>query len=324
MKIVTLCFLIIGAFIGASFASGREIYVYFARFGFWCIPMAIVAGILLYFIMNFFLNYKTLKKKSLIFIIFEIVLLIATFVLSSTMFAGCLEISNVFDTKYLIIFTLCIALLQCFIDIKGLKFVNWIMLPAIFVCLIICIASSKWGVEYTNDYMKSTISAFQYVGTNSILLSIFLMQIGGQYSRREKKIASIIVTIVLTLFVLFISLTLMGQSEVQSSSMPLVTFALSQNIAFGKVLCIIVWFGLITTLLSGLYVLCNYVKNNSFFKVLIVVACYVTAFLGWDILTTQVYSFIGLISMFSIISVICDYYTKRKICNQNSLEKNRK
>ena len=300
-KILTLSFLILGAFIGASFSSGREIYVYFASFGWCCIPIALIVGVVLYFVMCFFLNFPLPQNKSKTFKIFETILLVAVFVLSSTMFAGCAELSFDFGGIILLIITFSISILQCFVDINGLKIINYILLPLIFVSLIICVSITGFGFNNSSNFLASIFGGVKYIGTNSILLSIFLMQIGDEYSKKEKKIASIIVAAILTVFVVIISLVLMGQPDaIKMSSMPLVTLAFSKNLFFGKVLCMVVWFGLITTLLSGQYVLCNYVKNNTLCKIVLVFISCGFSLLGWGILTTKIYSIVGIVSIFAV------------------------
>ena len=308
-KTIELTLLILGAFIGASFSSGREIYVYFAKYGWVSIPIAIAVGVVLYFVMYFFLNLKIPEKKNKHFVFFEIVLLVATFVLSATMFAGCREISYSFGGNIIIIVTLLFALLQCFVDIKGLQVANYILMPMIFISLIVCIVLSDFEVANNINTLGAVSSSVKYLGTNCILLSIFLMQIGNAYTKRQKKVASFFVATILTIFIILISLVLMAQPyDIQISSMPLVFIAFSKNVVFGKVLCMVVWFGLITTLLSGLFVVCNYVKkNNRISKILLVLACFGLSFVGWEVLTSKIYSAVGLCSIFAIFTLLITY-----------------
>ena len=46
MKTISVLFAIIGTVIGSGFISGKEIAVFFARFGFWSIPCIILSFLL--------------------------------------------------------------------------------------------------------------------------------------------------------------------------------------------------------------------------------------------------------------------------------------
>lgn len=306
-KAIGLVVLILGAFIGAGFSSGREVYVFFARFGWVSIPMAICVGMILYFIFMYFLSYD-INQNTRLYSIFRYVVTISTFVLTATMFAGCNALSHMLGA-WLTILTVGICVVLCFYRTSGLKLTNYILLPLILVFIFALIFLSPLGVSMcgANGWLMSSA---KYVGLNSILLSIFLMQVSGGYSLKEKKQASIIACIVLTVFLIIISLLLMGSPEsVAKSNMPLITLAFSKSKFWGYALCLIVWAGLVTTLVSGLYVVfgeMHYIRPNhpKLKNLFVVIFSFVLSMLGWDFLTTKVYSVLGTVSIMTILLLI--------------------
>lgn len=314
-KSVGLSILILGAFIGAGFSSGREVYVFFARFGWLSIPMAVFVGMCLYLLFMYFLNLKP-HKNSAMYKVFEIVINIATFILCSTMFAGCYTLTDMIGF-WILFLTLVISLIQCFARLDGLKVVNYILLPLILVCIFVLAVISPLKVVVVGSGLAFS-SCAKYVGLNCILLSMFLIQIGENYTQKEKKTASIISSVVLVFFIILISLVVMGMDiDVATSNMPLVTLAFGEGKIFGFVVSLVVWAGLITTLVSGLFVVVNTtskitIKNHksvsNIISVIVVLACFAFSFVGWDFLTGKVYSVTGLMSIIVIVGEIINEF----------------
>lgn len=306
-KAVGLAVLILGAFIGAGFSSGREVYVFFARFGWVSIPMAICVGIVLYFVFMFFLT-PCPNQNSTLFKLFRYVVTLSTFVLSSTMFAGCNILSRNIGI-WLVFLTIGICIMLCFYRTGGLKLTNYILLPLILVCILVLVVVSPLDVVITraNGWLSVGV---KYVGLNSILLSLFLVQVSGEYSQKEKKLASLIASLVLTMFIVVISLLLMGAPDaIAKTEMPLITMAFAKSRILGFVLCAVVWGGLITTLVSGLYVVFGEIQNlrprySKPINLFVVMLCFALSMLGWDFLTTKVYSVLGMISIVTILLLI--------------------
>lgn len=314
-KSVGLSILILGAFIGAGFSSGREVYVFFARFGWLAIPMAVFVGMCLYLLFMYFLNLSP-HKNSTIYKIFEVVINISTFILCSTMFAGCKALTDMIGF-WILALTLIVPIIQCFARLDGLKIVNYILLPLILVCISVLAVISPLRVVVVGANLAFS-SCAKYVGLNCILLSMFLIQIGENYTLKEKKIASIISSTMLTFFIILISLVIMGMnSSVVMSNMPLVTLAFSKGKALGFVISLVVWAGLITTLVSGLFVIINTTSKvvghrsksiTNIVSVAVVLICFAFSFVGWDFLTGKAYSVTGLISIIVIVGEILNEF----------------
>ena len=103
MKVFSLSMLILGGFVGAGFASGREIAFYFSSYQKYSVIGIVVAVVVLFLLMNIFLflsNYfdsfksfidRYFGKYSLVVnVLFAVVLLI----LVGAMFAGTIELSK--------------------------------------------------------------------------------------------------------------------------------------------------------------------------------------------------------------------------------------
>lgn len=308
-NVVQLTILILGAFIGAGFSSGREVYVFFARFGWLSIPMALCVGVSLYVLFLYFLSLKP-RKNTLVYKVFECVVICATFVLTATMFAGSAILGLVTT-----LLTLILALVQCFAPTLGLKLTNYIIVPLIFACTLLLAFLSKMGITVVGCAFEISTCA-KYVGLNFVLLSMFLLELSDEYSPRDKKLAALISSIVITTFVIIISLVLMGEGDVVAkTNMPLVTLAFMHSRALGYTMSLVVWGGLATTLVSGQYVLFNKVqactknshKLSSFCNVCVTIVCFCVSFVGWQILTDKVYSFLGGVC---VVVIACEIFNE--------------
>lgn len=303
-KAVGLATLILGAFIGAGFSSGREVYVFFARFGWLSIPMALLVGLCLYFLFFYFSTSRP-DTTTTIFALFRRVIVLSTFVLCATMFAGCNTLSQSLG-RWIIALTFAISLVLCFYRSGGLKLTNYILLPVILISIMLLVFVSPLSVCVKKTIFPYT-NCLKYVGLNSILLSMFLLQLGDDYTVKEKKLASIISSSVLALFIIIISLLLMGAGDsVANSDMPLVVIAFSKSKTLGLVMSLVVWAGLVTTLVSGLYVVFGEIEQFSSrhsrpLSVLCVALTFALSFVGWDVLTTKVYALLGAVSVIVIV-----------------------
>ena len=102
----TFVMAILGAIIGAGFASGKEIVSFFGKYGYWVIPFLVLAAILFFFCFYIFSNLgKDIKPKSIsditskifgkagVFVDFSFIL--STFITLASMLAGCDSIGGI-------------------------------------------------------------------------------------------------------------------------------------------------------------------------------------------------------------------------------------
>lgn len=159
MKILKIVFVIIGTLIGAGFASGQEVYIFFFSFGikglFGIIISSIIMGITIYRTLkiiekNNVKNYKELldclvkreKLKKIINIVVNLFIL-ATFYIMIAGFGAYLEqefnLNSTIGSGILAIF--CLFIFKT--NIKGLVKTNEILIP-ILIFIVILIRNFKY------------------------------------------------------------------------------------------------------------------------------------------------------------------------------------
>ena len=140
-KILPAVFLIVGSIIGAGFASGRELSLFFAKFGYNSLYFLPIVFILFYYCFKFFLGLGSKEKFENIFAInklsnsspfFNIAIIAIFFVYSSAMFAGAVEVlkNNFIEINSLVftIFVFLLAFLVLKFGLKGLVRINYFLI----------------------------------------------------------------------------------------------------------------------------------------------------------------------------------------------------
>ena len=165
-----IVFMIIGSLIGAGFASGQEMYLFFYRFGicgiFGLVLCSILIGVVIYktFIIVFerdIKNYKEfleeiLKNKKLAKIVnYTInIFLIVTFYIMVSGFGAYFEqeygISHILGAFVLALLSY-IVLLR---DVSGVAKISIIVVPILIVCIIVISATNLLQIDYTSIIEK--------------------------------------------------------------------------------------------------------------------------------------------------------------------------
>ena len=217
-------FVIIGTMIGAGFASGQEIWLFFNRYGNWGI-----AGIIVSSCLSGFLIYKVflvlqkgnlntypelLKKISnkkiinrVISIIISLFLLISFYIMIAGMSAYFHQEFGLSTWLYSIIMAiLCYFTLQR--NMQGIVVVNSILIPCLILFILyLGFQNLDFSIEYfdtqqpSNSYSWSwLLSSVLYASYNSIVLIPILVELKQYIDTKQKaKISSFVCTIILTL-----------------------------------------------------------------------------------------------------------------------------
>ncbi len=249
LKIVSV---IIGTLIGAGFASGKEIYIFFAKYGILGIMgiliSAVITGAITYKVLkivkqNQINNYKQLleqinpkghKINKIINIIVNAFLLTSFFIMIAGFSA---YIKQTFKINTYISSTVFVAI--CYIilrqNIKGVIKINEILVPLLIIFIIyLGIKNLGYISEATmpqivaengiKDIIASILSSILYASYNSIILIPILANF-GTYIKEEKtikKVAIITVIVIVVLALLIYGLLLRGINYASELEMPLI------------------------------------------------------------------------------------------------------
>jgi uncharacterized membrane protein YkvI len=275
MKKIFLCvFLITSSIIGAGFASGRELSLFFAEFGYASLYFLPIVFILFYYCFKLFLtigskqtyeNVLDINKRANCSIFFNITIIVIFLIYSAAMFSGAVEVlsSNLIEIP-IFIFHIIIFLISFFvlkIGLKGLYKINIILMPIIIVLLVIYSIYSTINPVTDIAYIPSSshayilpVSIVIYVLANILLSYYILIQSGRGLSEKEIRKVSFGASIIICFVILICLICLITNGAViMDASMPFVSLTLRLGEPFPLIFMCMLFIGIITSLFTGLY-----------------------------------------------------------------------
>ena len=342
-KTMALSFIIVGTVIGAGFASGQEIFQYFARFGKLSIPLAIIAGVLFFFSYKFLLDLSSrerfpdydvfsrriFKKVSPIFDVF---LCFSFIVLCGSMYASLNQLQGVlFDDIDFPILSLVTAVLCVLTSLKGLsglaKASVLIVPPIILAILVLCFSKIDIGQLVFEPItfalgMDGLLSTILYVAMNVLLSGVFLVLIGKNYTRKQIKIASIVSISLIGALLISICLCLIANPRAMDSQVPLLALSFSISKTFGYIFCVVIWCAVFSTLISSSFTCINIIssKNQFLSSFIVVLAGYLLSTIGFSNIVKWVYPVIGCVGIVFMFATVLAF-RKRKITSRKLTNK---
>lgn len=304
---------IVGTVVGSGFLSGKEIVVFFSRFGkasYFCIFLAFLLFFALFY---FFLRFGTLAINRLMKSKFAFsVNIIICFILSAAMFAGIyVLIKDVWMPLRLIIMfiVLCLALK---VALKGsfmLDKLNLVLVPimAIFMIInLINMLSFKMGTLFQGKFLPfSALYCVLYIFLNTANSAVVISSYSNSLSAKQKVQVSFYAALALFCILFFANTVLLQNSYSFGQEMPLLYIA----DGFQKlVLKFIIFLGCCTTLFSLVFSLCSSLKVLSKNKVTLsffsVILPFLFSFLGFGMIVCYLYPLTSVLGIF----LICDMF----------------
>lgn len=332
-KILKAVFVIIGTLIGAGFASGQEIYIFFYQYGVNGIFGILISSMLLGFVTykvlsiskeNEVTNYKNFLKKFIkqerhleifnsimnIFILITFYIMIAGF---GAYFEQQFRIHSLIGSSIL-------ALICYFVflkDVSGLIKVSQYIVPVLIGCLFVIgmnVIDFKNVFEISHYVLENTswkwmLDSVLYGSYNTILLIPVLIALRNFVSnKKEQGIISILISIliiVLSLIVFFILAKI--DVDIQNLEMPAVYVASKISPIFQYIYGFIILSSILTTSISlGTSLLENIANSKKRYKqyaILICISAVLVSNIGFSNLVNLLYPVIGYIGLIQIIKI---------------------
>lgn len=255
-KVWTTVFLLFGTIVGSGFSSGKEILVFFSRFGELSYLYIVIACVLFFLLFYLFLSkgkfvIDKLEKLKIV----NIILVFISIVFTASMFAG-LKSLFMFSNSFLYIILCALLLLfTVFITLKGmgmLEKVTLVLMPAcVFIFLAVLIYICFQNPEFTVQ-AKSPFGYFYcplYVALNFSTSTFIVSKAGRELNKKQTFFVSLFSSLLLLAFLLFANFALRTHVDSHFADMPFLY--LCQNNSFFFVLCyVVILIGCLTTLLS--------------------------------------------------------------------------
>ncbi len=307
-------FLILGTVIGSGFSTGKEIAVFFSRFGvysFFFIPLCFV---LFYFVFCFLLTrgkekLKKYKKSKMV----SLLMFVCATIFSSSMFAGvdnCVQNNSFVFRIILMSMVIVLCFFACFKEIKFLSKINFVLIPFLLVILFGFFVFKLQNSSFSQIFSPRVLTGLfggglymiLYVVLNISLSSVVIARAGENLTKKQAKLTAFLSAFVLSAFILMINVLVICNFEMVNSSMPLL--AMSEGIST-ILLRFVIMVGCLTTLLSMIYISASCCNKFAFSDRIVFVVCVLLPFvigkIGFSYIVSFLYplaSYLGIFLLF--------------------------
>lgn len=330
-EVFSIVLVIIGALIGAGFASGQEIYSFFYAYGTKGIIGIIITCILMSLLINKTLkiiyqneinNYsefleRFIKNNKIIKVINLIlnILLLVTYYIMIAGFGAYFE-QEIGINK--IIGALILSILCSFIfftSVKGVLKVSEYLVPILIIFIIIIGIISIFTTNLENVQIPTVkqewiMSAITYCSYNLILLIPVLISLRKHITKEKniKYIAIISGTIMITLSLMIYVILIKSDVEISTLEMPIVYIIRKFFAQFKNIYAFIILSSIFTTAISvGIGFLQNVSQNKKSYTRFVVFMCITSLIVcnfGFSKLVNFVYPMFGYIGILQILTIL--------------------
>ena len=329
IEVISITLVIIGALIGAGFASGQEIFSFFYIYGkngiYGILIMSILIGIFIYkslkiiyqkqvYNYNDFLNLfiKNTKIRNVILWIVNVLLLVSFYIMVAgfgAYFEQEIGINRIIGS--IVLNLLCFIVF--FSNIKGVLKASNLIVP--FLIFFIFFIGIKNIVQIrTIDFyqMKNNwiLSMLIYNSYNFILLMPVLISLKKQITKEKNiKKVSILVTIIILILSINIFFLLLNANikEIENQEMPIVYIISNYFNKYKKIYAFIVLASIFTTAISvGIGFLQNISKNSNSYPQFVLFMCITSLLMsniGFSKLLNFIYPVFGYIGILQIVII---------------------
>lgn len=329
IEVISITLVIIGALIGAGFASGQEIFSFFYIYGkngiYGILIMSILIGIFIYkslkiiyqkqvYNYNDFLNFfiKNTKIRNVILWIVNVLLLVSFYIMVAgfgAYFEQEIGINRIIGS--IVLNLLCVIVF--FSNIKGVLKASNLIVP--FLIFFIFFIGIKNIVQIrTIDFyqMKNNwiLSMLIYNSYNFILLMPVLISLKKQITKEKNiKKVSILVTIIILILSINIFFLLLNANikEIENQEMPIVYIISNYFNKYKKIYAFIVLASIFTTAISvGIGFLQNISENSNSYPQFVLFMCITSLLMsniGFSKLLNFIYPVFGYIGILQIVII---------------------
>ena len=324
---------IIGTIIGAGFASGKEIYIFFNVYGvkglLGITISTILTGIIIYKVLisardKRIKNYNTYlerlglnkKVKQILNIIVNIFLLITFYIMIAGFTAYFKQEFNIMP-----LFISIIVSFLCYItlinNIEGITKVNMFLCP-ILILIIVFIGIKIGDYSYysitdkareISSNIKTTsnwlIASLEYASYNNIMLIPMLITLKKYTYKKEKKIAILSSVIFLMLAIILYVILLNGGASLNNVELPSVWIMGKTGTIFKYICGLVVVLAIYTSAIAAGH---SFIENQKDAKRLLTIILCISAIfvykIGFSNLVKVLYPVFGLIGLVQLVAIL--------------------
>lgn len=313
-KVWLTVFLIFGTVVGSGFSSGKEIFVFFSRFGpmsyFYIFVACFIFFVLFYLFLSKgrFVVDKMLKIKYI-----NIIIIFISMVFCASMFAGLKSLFSISNNWLysvlcgaLLIFTTVVTLK----GVRGLEKVNIYLMPVagvIFLAVLLFASFQTGNLEVETNSLIGGLYCPLYVALNLSTASIIISRAGEELTKKQTFFSSLFSAVLLFLFLILGNFVLRKNAESFYSDMPFLAIC-KENQLFYYLCYIVILAGCLTTLLSLCVTLFSSIKEmakSKFVSVtLSVFLPFIISEIGFSYIVAHLYPLASVIGLFLLLFFI--------------------
>lgn len=332
-NIIKIICILIGTFIGAGFASGKEIYLFFYKYKIWGILGLLISCIILSYNIfkvikitknNKIENYddfleKIIKNKILKILLKNIIniFLAMSFCIMISGFVAFMKQEFNFN----IIISSILILISCYFtfkhDINGIIKINNILIPIIII-VIIFIGIKKANnfdnsflvrINLNNFKIESIIYSILYANYNLLTIVPILITTQKIIKRKKAKIISILFgSIIFILSIVLCGILNNSNININNIDMPIVHLVGKYGIIYKCIYCIIIGIAIFTTAISAGYgYLQKYEKNKKIYNekiILLMCIAFICLPIGFSKLIELLYPIFGILGIIQSLYIL--------------------
>ena len=329
IEVISITLVIIGALIGAGFASGQEIFSFFYIYGkngiYGILIMSILIGIFIYkslkiiyqkqvYNYNDFLNLfiKNTKIRNVILWIVNVLLLVSFYIMVAgfgAYFEQEIGINRIIGS--IVLNLLCVIVF--FSNIKGVLKASNLIVPFLIFFIFFIVIKNIVQIRTIDFYqMKNNwiLSMLIYNSYNFILLMPVLISLKKEITKEKNiKKVSILVTIIILILSISIFFLLLNANikEIENQEMPIVYIISNYFNKYKKIYAFIVLASIFTTAISvGIGFLQNISKNSNSYPQFVLFMCITSLLMsniGFSKLLNFIYPVFGYIGILQIVII---------------------
>lgn len=321
--------IIIGTMIGAGFASGKEVYIFFAQYKLaglvGAIISALMTAIIVYMTIKIAKHYQIKSNNQFVEQISQnkavastVKKIINTFLLASfwIMCAGlCSFFKQEFNIPIIITAIISGTLIYLILmkNIEGIVKLNSVIVPIMIIAIIVIGIKNSSCVDIVSQNKTAIIpiiKAILYTSYNSIILIPIIVSISGNIKNEKstKTISIISSTIILILLLLIYQMLISSKTDISKTEMPILT-TLSSKVDI-TMYGISIITAIITSVISAGYGALENIKSKKAYKASVLAICMLEipiAYIGFGNLVTVLYPVFGAIGILQIILIVKSY-----------------
>ena len=321
---LSIIFAIAGTVIGPGLLSGKELVVFFSRFGLWSYLGIFCLLFFFYFLFKFLLGLssKTVEKilSSRLFLLLNCVVYV---IFSSAMFASLqesLRISTPFKIiVFFVIFALCSVVLKKGVKTFG-RLSNFLVPISTIVFIFLLVANLKFDLSFSNAILPfpALFYSLLYCTLNASNSCVLVASLGQKLSQKEKARVAFFAALLLVLILFFANTVLLENQDSLTLAMPFLTILHSWQ---KTALELLIFLGSLTTLFSlvcNFHILLGKRKGFSLFFFSIILP-FALSFAGFDFIVTFLEPVASAISLLLLAIMLKENFSNKALSNGGNL-----